>query len=77
MAVSTAPLMKGMKAKKPFNDSQVFTFENWNQEVFDKFPDFIKEKIKASAEYPRVTGNPVPEVQDSGIESINADDIPF
>jgi hypothetical protein len=26
-------------------------FDSWNGEVFSKLPDFIKDKIKTSAEY--------------------------
>jgi hypothetical protein len=55
------PLMKGLVVDKQINDSKMLTFENWNQELFDSLPQFVKDKITASPEYKRmnevVTGN--------------------
>ncbi len=48
---TTAPLMEGQVAPAQVNESKVFGFLNWNQEVFDKLPKFIQEKIQASPEY--------------------------
>lgn len=44
-------LPKSMTAPKQFNPKRVLEFDNWNQEVFDKLPDFITDQIKTSLEY--------------------------
>ncbi len=48
---TTAPLMEGQVAPAQVNESRVIGFVNWNQEVFDKLPKFIQEKIQTSPEY--------------------------
>lgn len=48
---SCAPLMKGQEAPTQVNPSRIFGFSNWNQEEFEKLPEFIKNKIKTSEEY--------------------------
>lgn len=44
-------LPKGMTCPKAINEPIVLSYDNWKQEIYDKQPDFIKEKIKASQEY--------------------------
>lgn len=54
--VSAAPLPKGIEAKDQFNPSFIFDYdENWSDEAFEKFPDFIKEKIRSSKQYYQMT----------------------
>lgn len=48
---STAPLMKGMSVPPPVNKMKVMTFEKWDQEYYEKLPDFLKEKIQSSKQY--------------------------
>ena len=47
-------LPKGMKCPGAINEPIVLSYDKWKQEVFDKQPDFIKEKIKGSQEYQRM-----------------------
>ena len=44
-------LPKGMTCPEQINSTQVLSFDDWNQDLFDSLPDFIKDKIKSSDEY--------------------------
>lgn len=48
---STASLMKGMVVPEAYNPTTLLTFEKWNKEIFDKLPDFLKNRIKESKQY--------------------------
>ena len=47
--VSSMP--KGLTCPPQVNDSIIFSVNEFDQILFDSFPDFIKEKIRSSAEY--------------------------
>lgn len=67
-----SPLPKGMKCDDAVNDPKVLMYHEWNQEVFDSLPDFLKDKMRASLEYKKMTN----QVDDSSIyEDLNA--VPF
>ena len=65
---SVTRLPKGMICPKAINTPVILSYDNWNQEIFDKQPDFIKEKIKSSQEYQRMIngedGKPINETKD-------------
>lgn len=44
-------LIDGMECPPQVNPSSTFTLENFNNEVFKKFPDYLKEKILNSEEF--------------------------
>lgn len=44
-------LPKSVPTPKPFNPKRVLEFENWNQELFESLPEFIRDSIKSSLEY--------------------------
>lgn len=46
-----APVPKGMKVPKQVNASKILNYEDWNQEIFDELPQWMKEKIGATSEY--------------------------
>lgn len=68
------PLPKGMTCPPLINPIQELTYDNWNQELFDKLPEFLKEKIKSSDQYKAMknpeqafideSGHPLPEIED-------------
>ena len=60
-AVTSVP--EGMNVPEPINDTVLFEWSNFNEEVFEKFPDFIKDKIKTSKEWKKKEG-----VNEDGIE---------
>lgn len=53
--VSCAQLPKGMKAAPQFNESQYLDYseDGWNDEVYTKLPQFVKDKMGESAEMKR------------------------
>lgn len=71
---SIATLPKGLEAPGQVNASYVLSFDNWNQNIFDSLPDFVKEKIKSSKEYAAMTMPGHAEMPQSLPES---DDLPF
>lgn len=50
-------LPKGMKCDPAINEVQLLSYDNWDQKTFDALPDFLKDKIKSSAEYLSMTTN--------------------
>lgn len=70
---STSPLMKGQVCKAPFNPIRKLTYEEWNQEMFDALPQFIKDKMQTSKEYKILKGL----VDEENGVSKGDNDIPF
>lgn len=48
---SISPLMKGTLCPEAINPIQVLSYDNFDYELFESLPDFIKDKIKSSEEY--------------------------
>lgn len=65
---STSKLMKGQTCKEAYNPITKLTYDEWNQELFDKLPQFIREKIESSVEYKNMKGI---------TDDVKPDDIPF
>ena len=53
---SAAPIPKGMTVPPAVNAPQILDYDNWNQELFESLPDFLKDKIVASDEYKALKG---------------------
>ena len=72
---SISKLPKGTECPPQINKSQVLEYDNWNQELFDKLPEFIKKKITSTPEYRKLKGlqEPMPEPD----ESLDPNSIPF
>lgn len=72
-------LMKGVECPPAINPPVILDYDNFNEDVFEKLPPFIKEKIKSSDEYRRMKGENInangDEEQPEEPES--ADSIPF
>lgn len=69
-----SPLMKGMTCPEQINESFEFNVDNFSEDEFNKLPDFIKEKVRSSAEYKainQVSEEPVAE------NDPDEDEIPF
>lgn len=47
---------KGMTCADAINPPQILNFDNFNEELFNKLPDFIKNKIISSEEYKTLKG---------------------
>lgn len=71
---SIATLPKGFEAPAQINDSYVLSYDNWNQNIFDALPDFVKLKIKTSKEYNAMNS---PSHTEAPIAQQDNDDLPF
>lgn len=74
VVASTAKLPKGMTCKEQFNDSVYLDWSDFDQEVFDKLPQFIREDMTYSHEYKdRFT----PKDEDLEVMPHDKDGVPF
>jgi hypothetical protein len=78
---SISRIPKGMECPEQINSSQILSYDEWNEELFEKLPEFIKNKIKTSVEYRKMKGTyqendetEIPVIEDDGIDIKN---IPF
>lgn len=75
-SISTMP--KGLECPKQVNPTFEWNFEDkWDEIALDEFPDFIKDKIKSSAEY-RAMKSEVIDMTDKAEEDVAVtNDLPF
>lgn len=75
---SVSAMPKGMKAPDQVNPFLLLSYDQFDQEVFDKLPDFIKQKMQSSSEYAAMKQ---PHVQNFASqpepEGALIDDLPF
>lgn len=67
-------LPKGTECPPQVNESQVLDYDTFNEELFNKLPDFLKKKIESSDEYRNMKGLVTPHVQETPLDS---EEIPF
>lgn len=72
-SVSTVP--KGLEVPKAINKIRRLEYDNWNEEVFNSLPDFIKQKIEKSEEY-KAMRMPQPKDYDTIPDPVGSD-LPF
>jgi hypothetical protein len=72
---SVSTLIKGMTCPKQFNPSLEFNVLKFDEEKFNSFPDFIKDKIKSSKEYKEMNNNSAPVTP--MVQADETDDLPF
>lgn len=60
------PLAKGQTCPPQFNETNILSFDNWSDAVFESLPKFIKDKIMTSKEY-----------QEKNNANVPSSDIPF
>jgi hypothetical protein len=70
---SIATLPKGLECPNQINQTVELSFDNWNQNIFDSLPDFLKDKIKVSKEYSAMTMPGHSEIP----QTAQDDDLPF
>lgn len=63
---------KGITVPDQINNTICLSFDNFDFDVFDALPDFIKDKIKSSQEWSTMT-----QPQEIGSHSEPSDDLPF
>lgn len=72
-SVSTMP--KGFEAPEQINKSVIFSVCQFDSDVFNSFPDFLKDKIRKSQEFKNIE---LPDVQETPSEHKEPeDDLPF
>ena len=73
-------LMKGTTAPAQINSTQELNYDEFNEELFNDLPEFIKEKVKRSDEYTEMVNNknfPIGKPsEETGVDE-NPDDLPF
>lgn len=55
--VSTSKMMKGIELPKPFNKQYILSYYNWNEELYQALPQWIREKMSATPEYQNMRSN--------------------
>jgi len=48
---SISPLMKGTVCPDAINPVQVLSYDDWNQELFESLPEFLRKKIESTPEF--------------------------
>lgn len=48
---NVSPMPKGMKCPVQVNPSTMLSFDNWDEELFEKLPEFLRDKISKTPEY--------------------------
>jgi|GEM_PF-577261 hypothetical protein len=46
-----SPIPEGLTCPPAVNPPKILVYDDWKQEIFDKMPQFIKEKMQGSKEY--------------------------
>lgn len=73
---SIATLPKGFECPDQVNPTVELSFDNWNSQLFESLPDFVKNKIKSSKEYAAMTAPGHTETPQAPTGN-EADDLPF
>lgn len=50
-ATTFSPLIKGLTVDPLSNKTRVLTYENWDEELYNSLPDFLKEKMNKTPEF--------------------------
>jgi hypothetical protein len=68
---------KGITVPNQVIKNFVLSYDNWNQELFDSLPDFIKTKMQGSLEYAAMRNPHAKTFTDASDISEPIDDLPF
>ena len=61
---SISPLMKGTLCPEQINPTQVLSFDNFDNALFESLPEFLRKKIESSLEYKSIENKIVVEPTD-------------
>lgn len=76
--VSASPVPEGMPIPEPYNQPNILNYtDKWDQEKFDKLPDFLKDKMRGSNEYMKKFGKHHMDIEVNEDGTINPEDVPF
>lgn len=72
------PMPKGVKCPPQVNDTVELSYDQWDEEEFNKLPDFIKDKMKTSVEYNAMRNPQQAHITEPVLEPIGeSDELPF
>lgn len=71
------PMPKGVKCPPQFNDMLELSYDNFDEEVFNSLPDFIKDKMKTSVEYAGLKKPQETHIHEPETELVEDDGLPF
>ena len=71
------PLPKGFECPAQINDSILWDYDTANMNVFEKLPDFLKDKIKESLEWQSLQQPNATHIDSPSSLSEPVDDLPF
>ena len=74
---SITPLPKGMICPPLVNKTEVLSYDNFNWELYEKLPDFIKDQIKSTPEFSVISGNKDRKENPQPAGEEDDDDLPF
>jgi len=72
---SVSPMPKGVPCPDQVNKNQILQYDNFDTNLFDSLPDFIKNKVLTSVEYKAMTLPNTTEMNHTNDD--NNDDLPF
>jgi hypothetical protein len=74
---SVTPVPKGITVPPLINPIQVWDYDSPDWSVFDRLPDFLKDKIKASLEYVKLKSPNETHLNGNDTTDTPDDDLPF
>ncbi len=74
---SISPLVKGMVCPDQINPTQVLSYDNFNWELFESLPSFIKEKMKTSVEFGSLLSQNNKEISSENKSEVDSTEPPF
>lgn len=82
-ATTFSPLIKGLTVEPLINKTKYLEYAEWDEQVYNSLPDFIKEKMQVTPEYKAMRNGKKPDIQVGSYQgnvsdgSVNPKDIPF
>lgn len=71
--LTTAKIPKGMGSPSPYNKQVILSYQNWNEEVFQALPEWMRKEMEGTLEYKVLKGTYVPTPAPKGYEGELAD----
>jgi hypothetical protein len=73
---SISPIMKGTVCPEQINPTQVLSYDDFNWDLFNSLPEFLRKKIESSKEF-KLLKAPAAKIQEVTVEATEDDQPPF
>jgi hypothetical protein len=73
---SISPIMKGTVCPEQINPTQVLSYDDFNWDLFNSLPEFLRKKIESSKEF-KLLKAPAAKIQEVTVEAADDDQPPF